>query len=312
VAGSLSRLVSVVIPTYNYGRYLRRAIDSALGQTYRDVEVVVVDDGSTDETRDVATGFGGDVRYVYQDNRGPGSARNRGLAEAAGEVVAFLDADDYFAPTHVEEQMAVLSADATRGWVFSDGFFVREDGEILQKVSDSFGDVYGEIRSDALFDLLLKYWNFIVTSSVTMRKKCVGLVGHFDETLRWHQDYEFWLRIAYRCEGGYVDKPLVSMRRHPASWGDRDRKESLVHRYRLMSKMERLYPREVRGLGRVWPQRKADALNHLGLLALEARQRSQALGYFARSVATYPTQRKAYVGFLQALGKRAARGGRRD
>jgi glycosyltransferase involved in cell wall biosynthesis len=301
-----------VIPTYNYGRYLRRAIESALGQSYRDVEVVVVDDGSTDETRDVASGFGADVRYVYQDNRGPGSARNRGLNEAAGEVVAFLDSDDYFAPTHVEEQMAVLSADAERGWAFNDAFFVTEDGQILEKVSDSFGEVYGEIRSDALFELLLTYWNFIATSSVVMRKRCVEGVGYFDEALRWHQDYEFWLRLAYRFQGGYVDKPLVYMRRHPASWGDRDRRASLAYRYRLIKQIERLYPREVRRLGSVWPRRRADTLNHLGLLALEARQRLQSLGYFARSAAIYPAQRKAYGGLLRALLQGSARGGRRD
>jgi glycosyltransferase involved in cell wall biosynthesis len=312
VAGSLSRLVSVVIPTYNYGRYLRRAIESALGQTHRDVEVVVVDDGSTDDTRDVANGFRGDVRYVYQDNRGPGSARNRGLAEAAGEVIAFLDSDDYFAPTHVEEQMAVLSADSERGWAFSDAVFVTEAGEILEKVSDSFGDVYGEIRSDALFELLLTYWNFIATSSVMMRKRCVQGVGYFDEALRWHQDYEFWLRLAYRFQGGYVDKPLVYIRRHPGSWGDRNLRASLAYRYRLLEQIERLYPRDVRRLGSVWPRRRADTLNHLGRLALEARQRSQALGYFARSVVTNPTQRKAYVGLLQALGTRLAGGGRRE
>src|SRR3990167_8128796 len=98
--------VSVVIPTYNYARYLPQAIDSVLGQTYPHIEVVVVDDGSTDESRDVLRAYGSRIRWVQQERQGVSAARNRGVRESRGDLVAFLDADDRWLPTKLERQVA--------------------------------------------------------------------------------------------------------------------------------------------------------------------------------------------------------------
>src|SRR4051812_26302017 len=110
-------LVSVVIATYNSGRFVGQAVRSVLAQTYRPFEIVVVDDGSTDDTAGVLAGYRDGVRYVYQENRGPAAARNRGIAEAAGELVAFLDADDEWHPEKLSRQWEALSASPRAGLV---------------------------------------------------------------------------------------------------------------------------------------------------------------------------------------------------
>ena len=98
--------VSVIIPTYNYGRFIAETIESALGQTLLPHEVIVVDDGSTDETAEVVASFGERVRYIYQENAGVCAARNRGVAASSGDLIAFLDADDIWEPTKLEKQAA--------------------------------------------------------------------------------------------------------------------------------------------------------------------------------------------------------------
>ena len=98
-------LISCIVPVYNGARFLAQAIDSILAQTRVDLEIIVVEDGSTDRTPDVAKGYGDRVKYVRQENAGPAAARNRGVAEARGEFIAFLDADDTWAPAKLETQL---------------------------------------------------------------------------------------------------------------------------------------------------------------------------------------------------------------
>jgi glycosyltransferase involved in cell wall biosynthesis len=112
--------VSVIIPTFNCARFLGRAIETALTQTYRDYELIVVDDGSTDETREVVASFGSKLRYLYQPNGGVYSARNLALSSANGELVAYLDADDMWYPHKLDTQVAFLDAHKECGLVHSD------------------------------------------------------------------------------------------------------------------------------------------------------------------------------------------------
>ncbi|QYO66339.1 glycosyltransferase family 2 protein [Leptolyngbya sp. 7M] len=109
--------ISVVIPTYNYGRYIAEAIGSALGQSLAPAEIIVVDDGSADDTAAVVAGFGDAVKYIRQENAGVSAARNRGVAGSSGELIAFLDADDIWEPTKLEKQAALFRADSDIGLV---------------------------------------------------------------------------------------------------------------------------------------------------------------------------------------------------
>jgi len=131
--------VSVIIPTYNYGQYIDKSIDSVLSQTYTDFEIIVIDDGSTDNTRTIVeTKYRDKVKYIYQENRGAPAARNQGLREAKGDFIVFLDADDWFAPENLEYKVNILENNVDVGWVYSDWHYVNEKGNIVDKGSDRF------------------------------------------------------------------------------------------------------------------------------------------------------------------------------
>ncbi len=189
-------LVSVVVPTYNCGRFIEEALESALGQTYRDLEVIVVDDGSTDDTRERVRRFEPRVAYLFQPNAGEGAARNLGIRHSRGEYVAFLDADDVWLPRKVERTVAVLQEDRTAGVAYHWRAFVDEEGRALPQV---FAPTH---EGDVLEELLRG--SFVVPSMAVVRRACLQGVGLFDPGLWRATDYDLFVRIAlagyrYRC-----------------------------------------------------------------------------------------------------------------
>ena len=193
-------LVSVVIPTYNYGQYVCDAVRSALGQTYRNLEVIVVDDGSTDETRQRLEPYGERIRYIYQNNRGLSAARNAGINAAAGEWIALLDSDDMWASNKVERQIAVAS-DYDWDVVICWGH---------RPVEGCFPGPT-QLGFDQLF--------FVppCTSSWLVRAECFRQVGLFGESLRSVEDRDMLLRIGRRFRIGVLCGDYVTLRQHPGS-----------------------------------------------------------------------------------------------
>ncbi|MFY9528189.1 MAG: glycosyltransferase [Candidatus Acidiferrales bacterium] len=198
--------VSVVIPTYNSAAFLEEAIQSVLGQTYSDFEVVVVDDGSTDGTEYVVRSFGDRVSYLKQDNRGVSAARNHGIHKSQGNYVAFLDSDDFWLPGKLAEQIPLLDRDAELGLVYSDWRVTSEKGVLEPSYLSNLAPASGYV-----FDELVRS-GFILTSGTVVRRSCLDDVGDFDETLSIAQDYDLWLRICYRWKIALVNKPLVIKR----------------------------------------------------------------------------------------------------
>jgi glycosyltransferase involved in cell wall biosynthesis len=198
--------VSVVIPTYNSAASLREAIESVLGQTYLDFEVIVIDDGSTDDTERVVRSFGDRVCYVSQRNSGAGAARNQGIRTSRGSYVAFLDSDDLWVPSKLEDQIPLLDRDPEIGLVYSDWAVVAEQGEDVPSYLRNLPAASGYV-----FDGLVQC-GFILTSGTVVRRSCLDEVGYFDETLSIAQDYDLWLRICYRWKVELVNKPLAIKR----------------------------------------------------------------------------------------------------
>ncbi|KRT78036.1 MAG: family 2 glycosyl transferase [Armatimonadetes bacterium CSP1-3] len=204
-------LASVVIPAHNYGRYLAAAVESALGQTYAPLEVIVVDDGSTDDTAEILRGFAGRVRALRLEGRGVAAARNAGLFAAEGEYVLFLDADDLLLPEGVAHLARHLQehpdADAAYGlWYQCDtrlrrAFIVRSpirDGPVLPR---------------------LFLGNIVATpSAMLLRRQTLIAAGGFDRSLTFTADWEMWLRLARRgCMFGAVPRPVAVYRIHARS-----------------------------------------------------------------------------------------------
>ncbi|MBI4761670.1 MAG: glycosyltransferase [Chloroflexi bacterium] len=184
-----SPLVSVIIPNYNHARFLGDAIRSVLNQTYRPVEIIVVDDGSTDDSAKVAAAFGDQIRYIYQTNAGLSAARNTGLRASKGELIGVLDADDMYEPNFLETLVAALQADPAADGVYCGYRFVDEADNPLPQIENrpvSPADLY-----TALLD-----GNFFVPESVFLRRRVYDEVGFFDESLRACEDWDVWLRAA--------------------------------------------------------------------------------------------------------------------
>lgn len=199
--------VSVIIPAYNSSRYLVEAIDSVLRQTRPAYEIIVVDDGSTDNTKVALGPFieQKQIKYVGQRNAGPAAARNRGIELAAGDLIAFLDADDIWLPNKLERQLP-LFLDENVGLVYGPRIEFSDGREKTVNLPRPTGNI---------FPLLIKS-NFITNSSVIIRRSVLAETGNFDEDRHWQaiEDYELWLRIAARFKISCVAEPVVKYRLH--------------------------------------------------------------------------------------------------
>ena len=184
-------LVTVVIPAYNAAAYIREAVDSALAQTYKNIEVIVVNDGSTDGTARIMEPYAREKKIVYieQPNKGLSGARNTGIRSAKGEFIALLDSDDIFLPTKIERQIGYLLNHPQCGVCYCDllHFYEEEPGKLLKLD-------YRYYSGDEVFSHLL-HANFINPLSVVLRKSEIDRVGVFDESYRRSEDWEYWMRL---------------------------------------------------------------------------------------------------------------------
>lgn len=199
--------VSIIIPAYNQSQFLGDAIRSALGQTWAELEVIVVDDGSTDETPAVCREFSdARFRYVRQPNRGLSAARNTGIREARGEFLSFLDSDDQFLPEKLEVLLAAFERDAALGLVAGQAVLIDQRGRPL-------GEVFDRPLPDDPTELLLV--NPLHVGSVLLRRDWQARVGLFDESLRSYEDWDMWLRLALAgCRMASVARPVSLYRFH--------------------------------------------------------------------------------------------------
>jgi glycosyltransferase involved in cell wall biosynthesis len=197
--------VSVVIPCYNQGRYLCEAIRSILCQTYRNFEIIVVDDGSTDNTRDVATAE--PVRYAFQTNQGLSAARNRGIREGNGEFFIFLDADDRLLPDGIRAGVKALSDRPDCAFAYGDYREIDESGNVLQE-SNRHLQTVTEYRT------LLKSNCIEMHATVIYRRNAFEDAGLFDSGLTASEDYDMYLRISRRMPICYFNALIAEYRMH--------------------------------------------------------------------------------------------------
>lgn len=218
--------VSAIIPTYNSVKYIVEAIDSVLVQICKDFEIVIVDDGSTDATKIAAAKYTQEypdkIKYFYQQNQGPGAARNRGLQEARGEYVAFLDADDALTENSLEKRIQFLERHKEADLVFTDyNIDVGKKQTINARLKNEeflpyFKDAIAtQEKNEIVFNAKFykHYFSYsplpIWTGTVMMRKRVVDKVGLFRTDISVGEDADYWLRIAKQCKVGYIDEPLA-------------------------------------------------------------------------------------------------------
>ncbi|MFC1510446.1 glycosyltransferase [Candidatus Omnitrophota bacterium] len=202
--------VSIIIPTYNRAHYVCVSIDSALSQTFTALEIIVVDDGSTDNTREVVKKYGDKIQYIYQDNMGPPGAMNTGIRHAKGEYYLILGDDDELMPDIIQRHVEVLEKNRDLAFICSGIHFVDANGEIYKTSSD------GRYREKTFKSLLFD--NFVWHLSALVRRDISEEMGHFDESLLTTHDHDLWIRMAIKYRFEYTDAPLAKFRRHPGNF----------------------------------------------------------------------------------------------
>ena len=202
--------VTVIIPAFNAGRTITAALESVFAQTYRDYDVIVVDDGSTDETPQRVAEWGDRVTYVRQENNGPASARNQAILRSRSPLVAFLDADDIWMPRKLERQVAYFERFPDTGLLHSDAIVSGSPTDALLETTDSIPvDALGDPPSNVFCDLFHGTLE-IYTLTVMARREVLVELGGFDERRELHvEDWDMWLRIAARHAVGYLPHALA-------------------------------------------------------------------------------------------------------
>lgn len=201
--------VSVVIPVYNGGPFLRESLDSILAQTYSDFETIVVDDGSTDDTPQILASYGPWIRAFRKPNGGGASAINLGIGRARGEWIAWLSADDLWEPTNLERKMATIEEDPFIGLLYSDFATIDAAGNIMSRIH-----IPPPPTRPALVVALMRRC-FINGCALLIHRDVFADVGLFDEADRVAYDYDMWLRIVPRFEIRYLPETLAYYRLHP-------------------------------------------------------------------------------------------------
>ena len=287
-------LVSIIVPSYNAGRFVRRAVESALTQTHRGVEVIVVDDGSTDDTTEVLASFGNRIRWVSQANRGPAAARNTGLTLATGEYVMFLDADDWILPDKLRRQLDCLAGASSAGWVYCDILYLDEDGRHLYRASERFAYAKRARLEGHLFPELFA-GNFIPVHAPLIRRQCLREMRPFDEDrqLIGAEDWDLLLRLSVRAQAAYVPEALAVCVLRPGSLSA-DRTAQDRPRFALLDKATRTFPEEIRALGPRGRRIVADTHNWFGYRLYREGRWTDAVGRLRASLRAWPWQGRAW------------------
>jgi glycosyltransferase involved in cell wall biosynthesis len=224
-------LISVIIPSYNSASWVVQSIESALSQTYSNIEVIVVDDGSTDDTRERLAPLDGRIRYFYQANGGVSRARNRGIKEARGDLIAFLDADDLWLPEKLAKQWECLRANPEAAVVHTDTYQMHEPGGTRAYLYVNRERFTGPCSIEF-------FWgNRVHTSTVLVTRASLERIGQFDEEIRWPstEDLDLWLRIGQHYPFAFVNEPLVIYRHH-ATNGSLNLRVMMENEYYVLAK----------------------------------------------------------------------------
>jgi glycosyltransferase involved in cell wall biosynthesis len=284
---------SVIITTYNYGLFVRESINSVLSQTYKNFELIIVDDGSEDGTREIVSEYVLDerVKYFYQDNAGQPKAKNRGISESRGEVIAFLDADDIWESTKLEKQMP-LFADldvgvvySRRKWINPVGIEVPGNERVLRR---------GKILDYIFVD------NFVCFSSSVIRRSYLEQVGFFDESLPMGIDYDLWIRLACVCKFDFVDEALVRYRT-----GHANLSKNTMKRYECAQQIMRknLSNTEIKNAiswyipALAW----SDTWSNFGLFLTKSKEKKNGLLYCLRAIVIFPIYSQSYKRLIKSL-----------
>jgi len=289
--------VSVVIPTYNRERYVVRAIDSVLGQKYTDYEVIVVDDGSTDGTKDKLRIYGDTIKYVYQHNSGVSAARNRGIQLAAGKWLAFLDSDDEWGADYLDRQMRGVHENPGVCMQTTDCLFIGLNGDRRRyfEINRSIGEFHGEdyLYFEKPFSFVVKHGPWQIGSTIILRE-AINKAGMFDTNLTISEDFDLMARVALQGAFGMINEALIRVYRRDESiacltgWAKDNpirARESDGEIYQKLKQIEALSNKERKALNELLSANR----RAIGNILIEQGRPREARKYYEEAVFIYPS-----------------------
>lgn len=291
--------VSVVIPTYNRATLISQTLDSVLAQTYKDTEVIVVDDGSTDDTSAVLSTYLGQIAVIRQANQGLSGARNAGIAKAKGEFVAFLDSDDLWLPEKLEKQITLLESRSELKWAYTDIIaFEHDSGQPLYMLGRTVKLHQGDVLDELLFD------DFIASPTPLIRREVFDEVGLFSDNTVVAEDWDMWLRIAARYPVGLIAAPLAKYRIHT---GMKTRARPWQQHYtRCVNTIERAVSRNPERLSPLRDGAVARVCINVGRRLMGEGNLHDARRMFLRAIRYAPGELAPYLHWLMCLSGQAA------
>ncbi|WP_395341751.1 glycosyltransferase family 2 protein [Ningiella sp. W23] len=288
-------LVSAIIPVYKGESFIHNTIESVLKQSYKNIEIICIDDGSPDNSAQVIHSFGDKVRYFHQENQGVAYARTHGLKVAKGEYIAFLDQDDWWLETKIEKQVKAIQADANVGLVHT---AVQTFDQSTKQFRENINPNAKPERLVGMCFLNLFKENHIYNSSVLVSKAIVDELNGIDLNIEGNtcQDYDLWLRVAKRAAFSYLDEELVVYRVH-SEQGHLDRRGMLTQELAVLSK-------NIQGTGLekedAVVRRQAVLTYWLGIAYLDHGDISEARRLFRKSLSMRMTK-QAWSVFIACL-----------
>lgn len=287
--------ISVVLTCYNGARWIRRAIESILAQTYEDFELVIIDDGSTDNSKEIVASHLCDerVRYIYKKNRGFSATVNRGIKESNGSLIGFIGQDDLWMPNKLELQVKYFSEHKDVGFVHSNYCSIDSEGQIIEVRNVKIQNFSS--KKKLVEQLFLN--NFIGFETVLVKRKCFEEVGFFDERMVGFSDHDMWLRIAGSFNIGYLGLPLVKKRQHESQLS-KVRIEAVLNDEFLMTKkaIDR-YP----FLKRVERKKLAPLYYAWGIVLLQEGNNKKAKQKFIKAIKCQPLKLKAIAAYIMPV-----------
>jgi glycosyltransferase involved in cell wall biosynthesis len=278
-------LVSVVVPAYNAERTIRRAIDSVFAQSFAELEVVVCDDGSSDGTGAILAEYGSRLRVITQANRGRGAARNACLLQSRGELVAMLDADDWWMPGKTAAQVEAAQRNPEAGVFYGNAYIVNGSGQIYRSLNGEWHVGH----SGWVFPFLVRQ-NFVPMPTVMVRRSAVDQAGLFDETLRRSQDLEWLLRLAAITTFEYSPAMLASCDDH--NWSTAEKRLDTYQCFlALLGKIEARHPQLAHAHRHAFAKSYSDCESELARFHEEQGQFAEAAVHYDRALAHTPRSR---------------------
>jgi glycosyltransferase involved in cell wall biosynthesis len=289
---SIMWMTSVILPCYNGHRWLSGAIESVLAQTYDNFELVIIDDGSTDNTEEIIAPYlrDGRVRYLHQRNSGFSSAVNRGIKESRGCLIGFIGQDDLWIPNKLELQMKYFSEHNNVSLVCSKYYSIDPKERIIRVVKAKVPNFSS--KQEVIQFLFLD--NFVGFETVLAKKECFDEVGLFDERMTGFSDHDMWLRIAGKFNMIYIDLPLVKKREHELQLSKTVIAQGLKDEFLLVNTAIHQYP----FLKKVERKKLSSLYYALGIVMLQKGNNEKAKLNFLKAFKCRPSELKAIVAYM--------------